>query len=254
MIEILRGQQGLGKYHLHPQYTNLIKSPSVPIQNVYSPEQIVERMKGNIQKSTTEKLTKEPQKQPESFFQKECARILIEEKRISFEPTLLTFTIIGSNERPHVIKLFPKEYSSCPSTALCYHIMAARMSVGIQSSSEKKKINLTQLRKNARSRKEKRSGRKCPRPGDCDIVPAPDAKSEAAENEILSNVETEVLFVETEEIEVIQLESDEETEAPLHDHYTSSTGKCSEGNTEGGKKPSKHSNGIVGKQLQHKCS
>ena len=38
-----------------------------------------------------------------------------------------------------------------------------------------RKLNLTQLWKNVRTRKEKRSGRKCPRPGDCDIIPAPDA-------------------------------------------------------------------------------
>ena len=45
----------------------------------------------------------------------------------------------------------------------------------MESDSQKGKINLTQLRKNARSRCEKKSGRKRPRPGDCEIIPAPDA-------------------------------------------------------------------------------
>ena len=43
-------------------------------------------------------------------------------------------------------------------------------------STGKKRLNLTQLRKNARSRKEKKSGRKRPRPGDCDVISAPDAQ------------------------------------------------------------------------------
>ena len=51
------------------------------------------------------------------------------------------------------------------------------MSIGIieDAKSSRKKINLTQLRKNFRSRREKKSGRKCPRPRDLDILPAPDA-------------------------------------------------------------------------------
>ena len=48
------------------------------------------------------------------------------------------------------------------------------MSVGLEDMNSKKKINLTQLRRNTRSRADKKSGRKAPRPGD-DIVPAPDA-------------------------------------------------------------------------------
>ena len=41
-----------------------------------------------------------------------------------------------------------------------------------------KKVNLTQLRRNARSRKKKKSGRQNPRPGDSDVLPAPDAEKE----------------------------------------------------------------------------
>lgn len=37
------------------------------------------------------------------------------------------------------------------------------------------KVNLTMLRKNARSKKDKTSGRKKPRVGDYDITPAPDS-------------------------------------------------------------------------------
>ena len=50
------------------------------------------------------------------------------------------------------------------------------MCIGMESDRQKGKINLIQLRRNVRSRSEKRSGRKRPRPGDCDIIPAPDSE------------------------------------------------------------------------------
>ena len=41
---------------------------------------------------------------------------------------------------------------SCPAVGRCYHIMAARRSIGLFDSCQKKKINLTQLRKNTRKK------------------------------------------------------------------------------------------------------
>ena len=53
--------------------------------------------------------------------------------------------------------------------------MAVRMSVGLENIDSKKKINLSLLRRNTRSRSEKKSGRKAPRAGDYNIMPAPDS-------------------------------------------------------------------------------
>ena len=39
------------------------------------------------------------------------------------------------------------------------------------------RVNLTQLRQKTRTRRDKKSGRKAPRHGDYEVVPAPDAKS-----------------------------------------------------------------------------
>ena len=44
-VEIMRGQHGLGKYHLHLQYRKLINTQPLPVENEYSPKQIVERIK-----------------------------------------------------------------------------------------------------------------------------------------------------------------------------------------------------------------
>ena len=58
----------------------------------------------------------------------------------------------------------------------CYHILAAKLSIGETSDNvAKKKLNLARLRKNACSRNDKTSGRKIPRRADYDVYPAPDA-------------------------------------------------------------------------------
>ena len=53
--------------------------------------------------------------------------------------------------------------------------MAVRMSVGLENIDSKKTINLSLLRCNTRSRSEKKSGRKAPRAGDYNVMPAPDS-------------------------------------------------------------------------------
>ena len=94
---------------------------------------------------------------------------------ISHNEKLGVFTVLGTTGNPNVIRLFPKESCSCPSTRRCYHIMAVRMSIGLDIACDKKKINLTELRRNTRSRRDKTSGRKRPRLEDCDVVAAPDS-------------------------------------------------------------------------------
>ena len=89
------------------------------------------------------------------------------------------FTVIGTAGNPHAVCLFPKESCTCPPTSRCYHIMAVRMSIGLESVDSKRRINLSMLimRHNKRSKADKKSGRKAPRAGDYDVVPAPDSKA-----------------------------------------------------------------------------
>ena len=176
-MEIFRGQNGLGNFHLHTQYKDVLQAQPFPTENTYSPEEIVERIKGNLHKEST------PIPQPENdtptcskqLSQGERAQRVITEKRISFDHNLHTFTVLNSEDRPHAVKLFPKSTCTCPSTTECYHIPAAKIYIGMEDNNPRRKMNLTQLRKNNRSRREKKSGRKHPRPGDCDVEPAPDA-------------------------------------------------------------------------------
>jgi len=102
-----------------------------------------------------------------------AGRIIADGKR------LRVFTVDGTNE-PRVVLLFPRESCSCPARTSCYHITAARLAVGLSDSGTRHPLNLTQLRRNKRRRADTTSGRKRPRAGDVDIVPAGDVDEDVA--------------------------------------------------------------------------
>lgn len=94
------------------------------------------------------------------------AQIVLQSDNLSFDTKLHVFNVRGLSGITRVVSLYPKPTCSCPSTGECYHIVAAKLSLGMPISEANKKTNLTQLRRNTRSRKEKRCGRKRPRPLD----------------------------------------------------------------------------------------
>ena len=96
------------------------------------------------------------------------ARRVVDTDNISFDSHIRVWNVKGTSGTPRVVTLHPKETCSCPSSNCCYHIMAVKMVLGQTDFNEKKRINLTQLRKRSRSRKDKKSGRKKPREGDVD--------------------------------------------------------------------------------------
>ena len=91
--------------------------------------------------------------------------MLVQNGCISHDPKLGTFTVLGSKGKPHVVRVFPSEFCSCPSTTQCYHLMAVKHSLGIPLNYKKSKVILTQLRWNTQVRNQKKAGRKRPRPG-----------------------------------------------------------------------------------------
>ena len=102
-------------------------------------------------------------------------RMIIEKGNITHNCKLGVFTVLGTTGNPQAVRLFPKEDCTCPSTGLCYHIMAVRISIGMDQQKPLSKVNLSRLRRNARPKKDKTSGRKKPRLGDYDVKPAPDS-------------------------------------------------------------------------------
>lgn len=101
------------------------------------------------------------------------ANLVLTENRISFDAKLGVFIVKNTEGKHHAVTLFPKQTCTCPSTGECYHIISARMSLGMQPKQTETVVNLLQLRRNTRSRKEKKSGRK--RFAPTDINPAPDS-------------------------------------------------------------------------------
>ena len=103
-------------------------------------------------------------------------RAIIDYGKISHIEKLQAFTVEGTAGNVHAVQLFPKATCTCPASGpSCYHILAAKMSIGMECRKSDVKINLTMLHKNVRSKKDKISGRKRPRLDDYDINPAPDS-------------------------------------------------------------------------------
>ena len=103
---------------------------------------------------------------------------VLQDNTITLVPTMGAFMVQGSKGSKYAVTLFPKENCQCP-TGECYHIIAAKMSIGYNTTQEKKTINLTQLRKRSKKCADKKSGRKRPRLNDIDFddfAPAPDSR------------------------------------------------------------------------------
>ena len=116
----------------------------------------------------------------------------MENNLITHNPSLGVFTVLGTTGNPHAVRLFPKESCTCPSTTQCYHILAAKMSIGMENNVCKRKINLTQLRRNTRPKQHKKSGRKAPRPDDYDVHPAPDSTQESKSDQHQVPIESQI--------------------------------------------------------------
>ena len=137
-----------------------------------TPEEIVEKIKNGEHTITQGKQVKIkevlPEDQPSTTPSIQArAQQLLATNQISFDPKLHVFNVKGTSGVTRVVTMFPKQSCSCPSTSGCYHIQAVKLSLGIQSEKPSTR-NLTHLRSNTRSRRDKRSGRKRPRVKDLD--------------------------------------------------------------------------------------
>ena len=115
---------------------------------------------------------------------------VIEENKICHVSKMGVFVVEGSKRDKYEVTLFPKESCGCPSTGECYHILAAKMSVGMPGKNQNNVINLTQLKCNRRKRFDKKNGRKQPSKNDLDIstiLPAPVSMS--SQNSVIENPE-----------------------------------------------------------------
>lgn len=97
------------------------------------------------------------------------AGAVVKEHNVSFDPHLRVFNVKGHSGTTRVVSFNPKATCSCPARFNCYHIIAVKHSIGLEGSKEQvERKSLSLLRKNARLHKDKKSGRKKPRPADLD--------------------------------------------------------------------------------------
>ena len=170
--EITRGQHDLGNYHLHSDFRGIFDEQPIPQMMVYPPEDIVQLIKGEVVKRSNTDQDDKHQRDHETHNPH-----LSQEARVH-NAQLKVFTVMGTSH-PHAVTLFPRETCTCPSTTSCYHILAPKMSIGMNIEKILSRWNLTEFHRKARCRKEKKSGRKRPRPGDYDVAPALDAPGNA---------------------------------------------------------------------------
>ena len=181
--EIQRGICQSGNYILCPRFISLAQSPeSVQLTESILPEDVIARVRcqelHDPQEMTSCMQTlEEPSVCGSDNLTSQLARakLVIAENRLSHDPKLGVFVVKNSEGKSNAVTLFPKQSCTCPSTCECYHILAAKISLGLPCKPETTTINLSQLRWNTRCRKEKKSGRKRPHPADCTINPAPDS-------------------------------------------------------------------------------
>jgi len=163
--EIQRGLCQCGDFKLATDFVTFARDPDeVKLIEATPPNSIVERV------HTKETHTIDSSQMASSLERQSVGRcpssqharasLVLTEERISFDPKLGVFVVRSSENHHHAVTLFPKQSCTCPSTGECYHIISAKMSLGMESKQTSTVVNLTQLRKNTRSRKEKKSGRK----------------------------------------------------------------------------------------------
>ena len=88
------------------------------------------------------------------------------------------YLVENIDKKLYMVKLFPKESCDCQAKKDCYHILAVEIFLDMPIEKMSKSYTLTDLRKNCRSKSDKKSGRKKPRKNDLDPeknLPAPDS-------------------------------------------------------------------------------
>lgn len=96
--------------------------------------------------------------------QEEMAEKVVKSEGVRFVPDLKAYMVRGVRGKTYSVTLHPKEECHCPSTATCYHILAAKIYIGMSVKSEKEERKLVSLmRYKSRPRSQKKIGQKKPK-------------------------------------------------------------------------------------------
>ena len=208
LAELMKSFCGVREMTLLKKFRYALKDPETAIlpKRVCHPDKMIEMIKGELEVLDNERrnqdlntdtdkeidhgqfrstsspeepaLTKKSSVSKQKLSQKSLAQETLRDNGISLVPAMKCFVVKGSRDNKYAVTLFPKETCNCPSTSRCRHILSAMMAIGMEPGEDKKAINLTQLRKNSRTRKDKKAGTKRGRKGDVDetsVIAAPDS-------------------------------------------------------------------------------
>jgi hypothetical protein len=80
--------------------------------------------------------------------QQSLARFIVENNLITLVPQQSAF-IVNGQQGKYCVTLFPNETCQCVSTSTCYHVLAAKMSIGLEAIQKNRVVNLRALSKNS---------------------------------------------------------------------------------------------------------
>ena len=157
---------GIGQFHLKPAY-EIVKIPveELVLIKTPKPEEIIEKIKSRARDDSIEatlttsiavgKMKQEVATQLESDKNASMlsrAKTVLRNNKVSFNPQMHIFNVEGTQGVVRVVTLHPKETCSCPAGGTCYHIMAARLSIGMKEIPKSKERNFSMLYKTAKGK------------------------------------------------------------------------------------------------------
>ena len=188
-VEMLRGRAGLGDQELK---TDFIYS-KIPLKDLTFPHKIVNEGEiFDIVQTAISELNETNEKEQNDKTdnkidtQEDLAKKVISSDGVKLVSEMNAFMVCGLKDKKYTVTLFPKEECQCPATGTCYHIIAAKLSIGIKNTEKKEERKLISLmRYKNRPKTQRRIGTKKQKPSDFEnIIPAPDSKlAKAIEND-----------------------------------------------------------------------
>ena len=193
LADLMKSFCGVGEQKLLKKYNYALKDPETVIlpKRACHPDKMIEMIKGDLQVFDRERknlefltetidssgdsdakenenvnaeqlhvgehsdtLKKHASLSKQKMSQKSLAQETLRDNGITLVPEMKCFVVKGSRGQKYSVTLFPKETCQCPSTSRCRHILSAMMAIGFEPGEDKKAINLTQLGKNSRVRKD----------------------------------------------------------------------------------------------------
>ena len=160
MYSILQAKCSQSK--LYPEDSDLLDSCNSITYNIFASETETNESSLPIAplNSTASLLHDLPEKSLQTVHQNQSqialARDAVENKRVELIAHMFSFIVQSHNKKTYSVQLFPKEKCNCPSTTICWHIIASKLSLGILNIGQGKcTINLSQLKRNSRTKLDK---------------------------------------------------------------------------------------------------